>query len=192
MIDHTLFALSAGLAQVMTNLDNLAVLFALVVVMGPLRAVAGYGIAQAVMLSAAMAVAVGVGSGAPGWAGYLGAVPLVLGLRGVLRQWRGGDDFEAPLQGGSVAVTALLFLSMSTDSFAVMTPLLADSTSSYRLAGLSGAIFAAALLALIAVLGGQATGVLGALTKRLETLGPYVMIAAGVYVLSNTGTDLVP
>lgn len=40
-----MFALSAGLAQVLTNLDNLAVLFAMLLSVGALRAVAGYATA---------------------------------------------------------------------------------------------------------------------------------------------------
>jgi hypothetical protein len=58
-VDHLTFAVSAALAQVLTNLDNLAVLLALMLTLGRARAVGGFVIAQAVVLAAAMGLAIG-------------------------------------------------------------------------------------------------------------------------------------
>ena len=79
-MDHLTFAVSAALAQVLTNLDNLAVLLALLLSLGPVRAVGGFVIAQAVVLVAAMGLAIGADQALSGWVGYLGVVPIALGL----------------------------------------------------------------------------------------------------------------
>ncbi|MCU9837581.1 hypothetical protein OEZ49_07370 [Ruegeria sp. WL0004] len=186
------FAASAALAQILTNLDNLALLLALVVATGPRIAVGGYLLAQAVVLSAALAVALGLGGLPLYWIGYLGLVPLALGLRGIAAQWRGQGEAEqqVPMRRGLMA-TAVLFLSLSLDSFAVLTPLLADSAPAYRWAGLTGASGAALALGMGGFAAGSLRQGLGRWAARLEALAPWVMLGAGLYVLSNTGTDLV-
>ena len=75
-MDHLTFAVSAALAQVLTNLDNLAVLLALLLSLGPVRAVGGYVIAQAVVLVAAMGLAIGADQALSGWVGISGWCPL--------------------------------------------------------------------------------------------------------------------
>lgn len=194
MIELATFALSAALAQVLTNLDNLAALLALMLVVGPVRAVFGYVAAQVIVVCAAMAVALGMNDTVPGWTGYLGVIPLTLGLRGIWQQFVGSDqhDDAALNSGASVIVTTILFLTLSMDSFAVMTPLLADSTPRFRLAALIGAASAVAALGLVAVVGAHATGGAAGWLVRFEKLGPYAMALAGAYVLLNTGTDAIP
>ncbi|WP_171176266.1 hypothetical protein [Ruegeria sp. HKCCD8929] len=194
MPDHAIFALSAALAQVLTNLDNLAALIALILVLGAAKAVAGYVVAQGIVLAGAMAVALGMSGTVPGWTGYLGVIPLGLGLVGLWRQFSGGGaEKEASLSSGaSLLVTTLLFLSLSMDSFVVMAPLLADSLPSYRVAGVIGAALAVLGLGALALVGSRAAGPMEAWTRRLEKLGPFVMLLVGLYILSNSGTDMVP
>jgi hypothetical protein len=85
-VDHLTFAVSAALAQVLTNLDNLAVLLALLLTLGRARAVGGFVIAQAVVLAAAMGLAIGADQALSGWVGYLGIVPIALGLHALWQQ----------------------------------------------------------------------------------------------------------
>ncbi|NDW43492.1 hypothetical protein [Ruegeria sp. PrR005] len=186
------FAASAALAQILTNLDNLALLLALVVATGSRAAVGGYLLAQAVVLAAAHAVALGAGGLPLDWIGFLGLVPLALGLRGIAAQLRGqgGSEQPVPARRGLVA-TALLFLSLSFDSFSVLAPLLADSAPAFRWAGLAGAAFAALILGMGGLAAGGLRRGLGRWAARLEALAPWVMLGAGLYVLSNSGTDLV-
>ncbi|MFA3915465.1 hypothetical protein [Ruegeria hyattellae] len=193
MLDHLIFALSAALAQVLTNLDNLAALIALMLVSGAARSVVGFLLAQLLMLAAAMGVAFGVSDAVPHWAGYLGVFPLGLGLWGLWRQFSVRSDApSSPLPAGaSVLVTTLLFLSLSVDSFMVMAPLLADSAPSYRIAGLIGAVLAVCALAVLALAGARATGAAERIARRMERIVPYVMICAGIYILSNSWTDVV-
>ncbi|MCV2886716.1 hypothetical protein [Ruegeria aquimaris] len=186
------FAASAALAQILTNLDNLALLLTLVVATGSRAAVGGYLLAQVVVLSAALAVTLGVSSLPLTWTGYLGLVPLALGLRGIVAQRRGQLEAEqrVPMRRGLVA-TAVLFLSLSLDSFSVLAPLLADSAPAFRRAGLAGAAFAALTLGVGGLAAAGLRRGLGRWAARLEALAPWVMLGAGLYVLSNSGTDLV-
>ncbi len=193
MLDHVIFSASTFMAQVLTNLDNLAALVALMMVSGPRRTVAGFLLAQLLVITAALLLAIGVDDVIPHWAGYLGVIPLALGLIGVFRQFRGSQSNEAPRlsSGASTLVTMMLFISLSMDTFAVLAPLLADSAPSYRIAGFVGAIMAAFTLTILGLLGGRAPIMTGGFARRLETLVPYVMICAGLYILSNSWTDAI-
>ncbi|WP_171207527.1 MULTISPECIES: cadmium resistance transporter [unclassified Ruegeria] len=189
MLELTLFALSAGIALVTTNLDNLAVLLGLFLVVDRRRAIAGFALAQTIMLSLSMIVAVGLNkNGIPVWIGYLGLVPLVLGLRGI---WHQASSAEVEEMGAKSAVTSIvtLFLSLSIDSFAVMTPLLADSTPGFRWAALIGASIAAAGLVLLASWGAPHAQNLAPRFARMDRIAPYVMVCVGLYILINSPTD---
>lgn len=190
MLDHALFAVSAGIAVISTNLDNLAVLLGLILVMEQRRAIVGFAVAQTIVLSLAMTVAVGLNqSGLPFWIGYLGLVPLVFGLRGIWLQFRNAET-ENTESKGAVTSVVTLFLSLSIDSFAVMTPLLADSAPSYRVAALVGAVTAAAGLVAVAAWGAPYAKSLGPRVARLDRIAPYIMVCVGLYILFNSPTDM--
>ncbi|WP_171237608.1 hypothetical protein [Ruegeria sp. HKCCA5763] len=190
MLDHALFAVSAGIAMVSTNLDNLAVLLGLILVMEQRRAIIGFAVAQTLVLTLAMTVALGLNqSGVPFWIGYLGIVPLVFGFRGIWKQYR---DAEAQDTDSNAAVTSVvtLFLSLSIDSFAVMTPLLADSAPTFRIAALVGAVVAATGLVAVATWGAPRAKSLGPRVARLDRIAPYIMVCVGLYILFNSPTDV--
>lgn len=195
MLTHIELAAAAALAVVATNLDNLAVMLALMVSVGPSRAsyrvVVAFVTAQAIVLGLSLAIALGAEQTMPDWTGYLGVIPLVLGLWGVWQQWRGseGDAQDYLPSGGTFLACTLLFLSLSTDSLAVFAPLLADNLPGYHMSTLIGAAVAVFSLAAI---GFGLSGVASkghSIVHRLERLGPYAMIAVGLYVLANSGTD---
>jgi len=181
------------MAQFLTNLDNLAALLALMLVSGVKRSVFGFLLAQAIIISASLLVALGVDDVVPHWAGYLGVIPLGLGILALIRQKRGTHAAADPHleTGASVIVVTLLFISLSMDTFAVLAPLLADSAPGFRTAGVIGATLAALSLATVAMFGSKAPFMSGALARRLESFVPYVMICAGLYILSNSWTDAV-
>ncbi len=193
MLDHVIFAASAFMAQVLTNLDNLAALVALMMVSGPHRTVTGFLLAQILIIAAALLLALGVDDVVPHWAGYLGVIPLGLGLVGAIRQFRRTETEEAPKisSGASTLVTMLLFISLSMDTFAVLAPLLADSAPSYRIAGVTGALVAAITLTMLGLMGARSPIMTGGFAQKLEKLVPYVMICAGIYILSNSWTDAI-
>lgn len=191
-MDLVAFGFSAALAQILTNIDNLAALLALTLVMGKGRAIAGYVTAQTVVLALALAVAVGAEQLVPANVGLLGIVPLTLGLRALVQQWRTGEDEAEPTFSTktSYLLTSLLFLSLSMDSFAVMAPLLADSLPLFRIAGLISAALAVLALGALGLIFASTARITGAWTRRIERLAPFAMIAAGIYVLIDSGTDV--
>ncbi len=191
-MDLIAFGLSAAIAQVLTNIDNLAALLALSLVVGKWRAIAGYVAAQAVILVLAMAVAIGSEQLVPSNVGLLGLIPIGLGLRGLWQQFRNEDITPAEpfSSGSSFLMTSLLFLGLSMDSFAVMAPLLADSTPLFRFSALVGAVLAVLALGAAGLALAHTARSAGPWTLRFERLAPYVMVLAGIYVLLDSGTDL--
>lgn len=193
MLDYLVFGLSAFMAQVLTNLDNLAALLALMLVAGTKRSIFGFLVAQVIIIGASLLVALGVDDVVPQWAGYLGILPLALGIFALVRRKQGRDATADPHleTGASVIVVTLVFISLSMDTFAVLAPLLADSAPGFRTAGVIGAVLAATCLATIAAFWSKAPFLSSALARRLERFVPYVMICAGLYILSNSWTDAV-
>jgi cadmium resistance protein CadD (predicted permease) len=184
-------ALSAGLAQILTNLDNLALLFAMLPALGARAAVASYMAAQAIVVTAAFLLAEGLGPLGGGLAGYIGLFPLGLGLWSLWSRHRRGDAPAAPPMpaGAGAGLAVLMFLGLSGDSFAVLAPLLLDSTPPLRLAAAAGAGGAVLLMGGAALALSRMAGRAEAISRRADLLAPYVMIAAGIYVLLDTATD---
>ncbi len=193
MTEYILFALSSGLVLLATNLDNLAVLLGLMLSLPRWVAVVGFWAAQGIVLAAAFVAAAGASDAFAAWVGYLGALPVALGLWQLWSQWRAPTE-EGPVLDGkrSLGTVVALFLSLSVDSLLVMTPLLAESSGGFRLAALVGAAGMVALAGGAAALLFTPGGALPRVIPRLERLAPVIMILAGLYVLSNTGTDVVP
>ncbi len=191
MTEHIIFAISAGIVTISTNLDNLVVLFGLVMVMQTRRAVVGFAVAQALILSLSLVVASGLDhTGFLNWVGYLGIVPLTLGLRGIWHQLSGAEERKIP-ERGAVTSVVVLFLSLSIDTLAAMTPLLADSTPAFRVAALVGAVCALAGLTTLASWGAPRAQSLGPRIARLDRIAPYIMVSVGLYILVNSPTDMV-
>ncbi len=193
LLDEMVTLLAAGLAITLgTNLDNLVVLTALA---GALADGARQGrralwIAAALVLAAAWVLSL-LAAGLPAHhSRWMGLVPLGLGLFAGWRALRGGASAdEAPVAAGGSMVALLLV--NSTDTLATLTPLLAETASPLRLAIVVGMAMGTAVLA--AVLG----RVLGhdrlraALERHGAWLAPLIMICVGLYILADTGTDLV-
>lgn len=194
-----IFALSIALAHAATNLDNMALLFALTPSIGTRRAVSGFAISQLIALAAAALVGGGADAIAMHWTPWLGLLPIALGVRGLWLQYR-GDAVPGSVNGSargssrrsptSLPLTVLLFLALTTDSFAVMTAIFADSTGAFDVAAALGGLISIAGLSAAALLFSRVSGKAEALARRLEVVGPYVMILAGLYVLLDTPTDL--
>ncbi len=185
-MDMLAFAFSAAVALILTNLDNLAVLLALILSIGKTQSVVGYILSQAVVMAASLIAAMGLAQLMSGQIGYLGIVPIGLGVWTLFFQKTEAQNAATPAKSGVMAVS-VIFICMSFDSFAVMTPLLADSLPSYRFAAVIGAAGAVAVLVGLALLMAQP---MRRWAPRLEKLGAVAMILAGIYVLMNTGTDI--
>ncbi|MBO9477693.1 hypothetical protein J7382_09125 [Shimia sp. R11_0] len=192
MIDWIGLAVSAALAHVATNLDNLAILVGVTLTIGRIRAVFGYLIAQGVVLAAAFLLSEGLEIGLAAYVGYLGLIPMAVGGLALVRRQKAAlqEDLtpSEPMRRQLVAVV-MLFLSVSFDTFAVFTPLLADSRQIFTAPVLAGAAMSALLIsgvgAMLARLAPERVRRMG----RLEWFAPYVMIAVGFYIVLNTTTD---
>ena len=131
--------------------------------------------------------------------GYLGVVPIVLGLRLLLSNLRGKASEtgvpetgvpEAVPVGAGVLALASVQLSNGVDTVLVFAPLLADSRLIFD-AQIAALFVVLALLwfVLARVVGAHALN-LPAVEKAGRWLAPLVMIGVGVYILGNTATDM--
>ncbi len=181
-----------------TNVDNLVLLVVLMGAEPQKRPAAALG-----FVTSAMAILSVAGIGAvlgatldPGVVGYVGAIPICLGLFLLYRQFRSGgfdaaseqETARAASSTGWLASFTLMF-SNSGDSLAIFLPLLAESDRDSVLWEVS--IFL--VMALLWV--GLAWRIAGQpdLARRIEAVGtrlvPWIMISAGLYILMDTGTD---
>ena len=126
--------------------------------------------------------------------GYLGVIPLGLGLVGVFRLVRPGagveesPDVEAR---GFLAVLAVM-LANSGDTLAVFVSLLADTAEGLEVWVLLTATLMAAAYALVARRLVERSGAAALLRRYTRVLLPFLLIWIGVHILGNTATDVVP
>ncbi len=185
-------SLTVALTHAATNLDNMALLFALLPSLGAVRAVAGYASSQAIALVLALFVG-GVVEALPvQWISWLGLIPIGIGLREAWVLYRGESLETVPDRPPtSLILTVLLFLPLTVDTFAVMTAIFADSSKSYDPIVFIGGAISIATVSAAGVLFGRVASKAEALTRRLEIVTPFVMILAGLYVLFDTPTDVI-
>lgn len=185
------------MAYVATNLDNLVLLVG--VSSRPRQPfasiVAGVVLASAGLLALCLAAALAADFAPQRWIGYLGVLPIAIGLRELYRSRRaapaasGVPDTDAP----AIAArwVAGLMLANSADSLAALTPLVAESRD--VLLPVVGAVVLATSLAGCGIARWITTHErVGARVQQLgQKLVPYVLIAVGLYVLLDTRTDTV-
>jgi len=126
--------------------------------------------------------------------GYLGLVPILLGLRIVLsRRQQGGNDstHNREAQLSIVAVATTLF-SSSLDSIVVFSSLLADSDNAADATIILGYGLTAFAWLLLAGFLSRHAARLQTLTAASQWLAPLMMIVVGSYILLNTATDVLP
>ncbi|MEM1313767.1 MAG: hypothetical protein AAGI51_04380 [Pseudomonadota bacterium] len=170
----------------LTILDSLALMLALSPASGARRAILPFLAAQAVIAAAAVLfAALGAAALPPERLGLLGLVPLAMGVRALLA---GGDAAPAPARG--VWAAAVAFAALSTDGLALLSAALADGAPGRDYAVWGGAALAVAAACAAAFASARLPGA-AALARRAERLAPWAMIAAGLWILADTGGDLV-
>jgi len=128
--------------------------------------------------------------------GYTGILPLAMGVWFLFRLLRGirqdtvqvtGSDVDRG--GAGILGTALLMFSNSGDSLAIFFPLLAESDRDSLLWEVSAYLVMVLLWAAVA----WRISAQPLLARRIERVGeklvPFIMMAAGIYILMDTGTD---
>jgi len=183
---------------VATNLDNLLLLVVLLGANAKRRSAVLLGYicsAIAVIFASALGVALGSMIGA-GLIGYLGIIPLLLGCHMLYKSWTGGhavhEEIELLSNGTEPRIwlsTFILLFSNSGDSVAVFLPLLAESGRSAILIIVCSYLAMALLWAgLSYTISGQRSLALR-IEQRAEKIVPWIMIAVGIYILTDTATD---
>ena len=192
----TLFGVVA-LAFASTNLDNLLLLvgWQLARTGSTLQLFAGYALGMLGVLLVAVLLGL-VGYLFPiEYLGYLGVIPVLLGIRLLAENLRADRPGSAgqprePAGGASVIALASIQISNGVDTVLVFAPLLADSRLIFdaEIAGLF-LVLVVAWFGLARLLGAHALR-LPMLERLGRWLAPLVMIGVGIYILSNTSTDM--
>jgi cadmium resistance protein CadD (predicted permease) len=186
-------------AFVATNLDNLALLAAFLVryqhrksivatayITGVLiLSLGGYGIAHAAEITAVE------------YLGWLGLVPIGLGVAGVINLFRkdtsAGTDRLDPLGSSKTAFFATLTsqLGNGTDTVLTFGALFADSNpASDLIIALTVAAMAMIFLASARYAVGH-PALSSAIERHAQRIIPFILIFVGAYILADTATDLV-
>ncbi|MDH3401309.1 MAG: cadmium resistance transporter [Chromatiales bacterium] len=190
-------------AFIATNTDNLILLVALLSRHAGHRApvIAGYLAAMAILFGASFAIgrtAELIPETYLGYVGYLGIIPLLMGINGIIAALRPAQqDSSLPtpklmLPGAVVATTMLTQLSNGVDTLLAFSTLFADSLTPVDTLVLVTAASMAMLFAVTAVyiLEHQA---LGNWLKRASVyLTPLLLTGVGIFILLDTVTDKVP
>ena len=182
------YLVSMALAHTVTNLDNLALMLVLASTSGSGRVGLAYAVSQICVLLIAAVFSSAIFSVAGNFVSLLGFIPIALGLYALSRRAAGGAPSALPLR---VAFGAALmtFLGLSVDTFSVFAPILSDGNGARDTVAFLGALLSVTLLSLAPLLLSRGSRRWLSLTARLERLGPFVMIAAGVFVLLDTPLD---
>ena len=176
-------------AYAATNLDNFLLLCGLIGGGARRRSVTvGFVTAGGLILLLALSFSVLSYLVSPAMLGYLGVVPIALGLRILI--YDGVATEGTPQLAKGVFGVAALLTANSLDTVATFAPMFAESEAIVRFALVVGYI-ASAIVLITAVL---------RITRRLSRLAikksaaqkitGVVMILVGAYVLSDSGTDL--
>ncbi|MZR32178.1 cadmium resistance transporter [Sneathiella litorea] len=198
-MDDILLAITVSfMAFLSTSLDNLFLLVTLSLhsKYGAAKVRLGYLLAIVVMIGVCLIFAQGVQQLPSQYIPYIGLVPLGLGLhelwqlikRGISKAEKKPDI--ASNYSGSFLTVALIMFTHSWDSIAVLAPLLSDTRP-----GLLGWMVTSVLLAAtVLTLGAQkATGhprFRGLLELYAPKVLPFLLIGVGLYILTNTPTDI--
>jgi cadmium resistance protein CadD (predicted permease) len=177
-------------AYASTNLDNV-LLVSSAAASGSRRGdvVRGWIIAATAVFGLSIALSAVAGAIPPRTLGWLGLLPLLLGIR--LLAGGGNETDEGATAAAGTMPVAMLLLSNSSDTIATFGPLLAESEPVAQLAMLAGFVAAAAALIVLLMKLAAHLDPASRLARIAAKLSPLVMIAIGIYILLDTTTDTV-
>lgn len=177
-----------SVAYAATNLDNLLLVSSIAAAgAGRASVLRGWLVSAAAVLGLSIVFSIAAGAIPPRVLGWTGLVPVLLGIRLLLRAGDSGDDDPA-ISSGTLPIAALL-LANSSDTVATFGPLLAESEPVAQLAMLVGFLLATTTLGLLGMKIAARLDTATALTRLAAKISPLVMIAIGIYILLDTTTD---
>ena len=179
-----------------TNVDNLLLLVGWMLGgrVSTGRLIAGYAIAVSAVLVVSLALGLSANVIPINYVGYLGLVPVLLGVKLLAEQFRNRDDVPktTTMETFSVAAVATTLFSNSVDTMLVFAPLLADSSARSDRVIAAGYLVMAFFWFFAAQFLSQRAARLRRISTAAQWLTPLIMIAIGLYILDNTITDVVP
>jgi cadmium resistance protein CadD (predicted permease) len=198
-MDDILLAVTVSfMAYASTSIDNLFLLVTLSLhpKYGVAKVRQGYLLAVLVMIGICLLFAQGIQQLPAEFIPYIGLVPLGLGmleLWQLIRRSKSKDITTPDIargEGGSFLTIMLIMFTHSWDSIAVLAPLLSDTRP-----GLIGWMGASILTAAaILTFGAQKTVGHAKIRSLLERYAPkilpFLLIGVGLYILTNTPTDI--
>ena len=177
-------------AYAATNLDNFLLLGTLIAGGARREAVAiGFFSAASLVILFSMSFTALSYVVPPAALGYLGLVPIALGIRAFLLPGSATES-ATQLQTGAFSV-ALILAANSVDTVVTFAPMFAESEMVVRLALMVGFATAAVVLISLVLRSAQRLSRLNDKGPVAQRIAAVVMILVGIYVLLDTGTDLV-
>lgn len=177
-----------------TNIDDLVVLtiLFLATTRGTLtgwKVVAGQYLGFVVLVGISVLAALGLTIVPDEWVGFLGLLPLGIGIYGIVRylRRRGSDEEESPVRAGGLLGVAGITIANGADNISLYTPVFRTQPV------LDTVITIAVFLILVAVwcVIARVIGTNGRVTEALERiehwLVPAVFIGLGLYIIIESG-----
>lgn len=193
MSELTIIALVAG-SYAATNVDNLTLLVSWMLAGKTSSAglAGGYALANVVVLIIAIILGLSSNVIPVQLIGYLGVIPIGLGIYSLVGQFRGqAQTANTRAKKGAVLGVAATLAANSVDSIIIFAPMLADSKASIDpFIGFAFVLVAAAWFWMAKVASRHAAR-LDAVTTAAGWIAPLIMIYVGIYILMNTTTDVV-
>ena len=182
-------------AFVSTNIDNLLLLTVLLGQPIQKRLAVFLGYLSAVLT----VVAVGLGASrladaVPSSAlGYLGIVPLAMGLYRARKLFGGNAEVESPIVASALGTfgVAALTLANGADTLGVLLPLFAETADPWTYVLSATVLFAAALWFVLALWISRHPWIRANVARAERWLVPALLIAVGSYILFNSTSDTV-
>jgi cadmium resistance protein CadD (predicted permease) len=185
---------TAAGAFIGTNIDDFVVLLLLILGM-PLdgirrwQIVTGQYLGFCVLLVISACAALALAAIPESWAGLLAIVPLGLGVRGLIRAWRGPDPAgKAPILAGDAAKVAVVTVANGGDNVSVYTLLFRQLDPAGTAVTIGVFLLMLGGLCALALVIGQHTRVIPGIVRGNRWLTPSVYVVIGVVLLIRTGT----
>jgi cadmium resistance protein CadD (predicted permease) len=173
-------------AIVATNLDNLLLSISMAQAEGVKRVATAFLSIQILVILLALGISQGLEDLPAHWVGYLGFLPIALGIRELIQK----ESTDDTLLAGSILQSALVLASNSGDSLAVLVLTFSDGAEQFDLTMVIGSCLAALVLTGALLLLNRLPAVKRVLAPIAKKIQPWLMILIGVLVLWDTPFDV--
>lgn len=185
-------------AYIATNLDNFVLLVSLLARFRsrPLAVASGYLACMGLVGVVGFLIGEAANTAPVEYLGFLGLIPVSIGVIGIIRlfpgrQDRGTGDARSIDSGHTVFVTTLLAqLGNAADSLVTFGILFADSAQAADYLILLTLIMMAGVFVLAAAYAVRHPNMGRIIERFADRITPFILLFVGIYVLMNTGTDL--